>query len=61
MTLAFSDLMFLHQPSAVWAEYDSVGDGSQDFGTHLGDLGGTVCYGQPSGHPMTDGTLPLSR
>lgn len=57
--LPFSDLLFVHGPSDVWAAYGSVGDGASAVSDFLGTMG-SVCYGEMAGWPMTAGTLTLS-
>ena len=37
--LPFTDLLFIHQPSNVWANYDNVGDGSKSIATFIADIG----------------------
>ena len=54
--VAFSDLLFVHEPSGVWASYDGVGDGTQDVGTFMSGLASPQCDLE-SGFPMTDGEL----
>ena len=55
----FRDLMFLHYPSGVWAGYDDVGSGANDFGSFVDALGGTRCYGggSPEGYSKSNGSL----
>ena len=54
--VAFSDLLFVHEPSGVWASYDAVGDGTQDVGTFMSNLPFPQCDLE-AGYPMTDGDL----
>lgn len=54
--VAFSDLLFVHEPSGVWASYDAVGDGAQDVGTFMSTLPFPQCDLE-AGYPMTDGEL----
>ncbi|MEM9463656.1 MAG: fibrinogen-like YCDxxxxGGGW domain-containing protein [Myxococcota bacterium] len=58
-TILMTDLLFVHAPSGVWAQYDSVGDGTTDLGTHLGSLPERVCdYAlDDNGVEMSAGTL----
>jgi len=58
--LLFDDLLFVHQPSGIWAAYLGVGDGSQSFADFIGDLGGSVCYDGTDGWDMDTGTLTAS-
>jgi cysteine-rich repeat protein len=52
----FSDLLFVHEPSGVWASYEGVGDGTSDVGTFMSGLPFPQCD-LDSGYPMTDGEL----
>jgi cysteine-rich repeat protein len=52
----FSDLLFVHEPSGVWASYEGVGDGTSDVGTFMSGLPFPQCD-LASGFPMTDGEL----
>jgi cysteine-rich repeat protein len=54
--VAFSDLLFVHEPSEVWASYDDVGDGTSDVATFMTGLPSPQCD-PSSGFPMTDGEL----
>jgi hypothetical protein len=57
----FEDLLFVHAPSGVTAEYDAVGDGTMDFGSHIDSLATLSCDFSMAGngHPLTGGTLTL--
>ena len=57
----FEDLLFVHNPSGVTAEYELVGDGTMDFGSHIDSLASPNCdFGMAgNGHPLTGGTLTL--
>lgn len=57
--LVIEDLLFLHQPSGVWAAYGGVGDGSGSFADLIQAAGGPTCYSLGEGHIMTAGTLVL--
>lgn len=57
--LVFTDLMFHHQPSDVWAAYDRVGDGTLDLASSIEAVGDPTCYEPGDGHAMTAGTLAL--
>lgn len=52
----FSDLLFVHEPSGVWASYDAVGDGTQDVASFMAVLPSPQCD-LAAGYPMTDGEL----
>lgn len=54
--LDFSDLLFVHEPSGVWASYDDVGDGSSDLGTFIAAQPFPQCD-LTSGFPMAAGDL----
>ncbi len=58
--VVFEDLLFVHQPSGVWAEYDGVGDGSGSFAAFLGGLADSLCYVGDDGWAMTAGTLTVT-
>lgn len=51
----FTDLLFVHEPSGVWASYD-VADGTEDVGTFMSGLTTPQCDLE-AGYPMTDGGL----
>ena len=57
----FEDLLFVHAPSNVTAEYAGVGDGTMDLGSHIDSIGELNCdYAMAgNGHPLTGGTLTL--
>jgi len=56
----FEDLLFVHQPSGIWAEYDAVGDGADSFADFLGGIADAVCYTGDDGWVMTAGTLTVA-
>jgi len=56
----FEDLLFTHQPSGEWAEYDEVGDGSGSFADFLAGFSDAECYAGDDGWPMTAGTITVS-
>ncbi len=58
--LIFEDLLFMHQPSGIWAEYDAVGNGTQSFAGFLGTFSDSECYAGDDGWPMTAGTLTVT-
>ncbi|EDM77649.1 hypothetical protein PPSIR1_13890 [Plesiocystis pacifica SIR-1] len=41
--LPFTDVLFVHQPSGVWAHYPGVGDGSKSYGAVIAEFGSPVC------------------
>ncbi len=55
--LPFGDLLFVHEPSTVWAAYANVGDGKQALGQKIAAVGGPVCWTPAQGWPQTAGTL----
>jgi hypothetical protein len=57
--LALTDLLFVHQPSDVWAHYGGVGDGSSSLGEIIAAAGSPVCdYNLGgNGYPLSGGTL----
>jgi hypothetical protein len=57
--VGFADLMFLHQPSGVWAAYDRVGDGTLGLAGFIAGVGDPICYDPGDGYAMTAGTLAL--
>ncbi len=58
--VVFEDLLFVHQPSGTWAEYDEVGDASGSFADFLGGFSDSECYVGDDGWPMTAGTLTVT-
>ncbi len=52
-----SDLLFLHEPSGDWAQYDGVGDGTEDLGSIVGWYGSSYCWAADSGFELTDGSI----
>lgn len=57
-SLPFKDVLFFHQPSGQWAQYNTVGDGKQTFAQKIASVGATpVCYTAAQGFPMTAGTI----
>ena len=59
--LLFEDLLFVHSPSGVTAEYEGVGDGTLDLGSHIDSIASPNCdlSMAGNGHPLTGGTLTL--
>ncbi|MFO7567900.1 MAG: fibrinogen-like YCDxxxxGGGW domain-containing protein [Enhygromyxa sp.] len=55
--LPFTDVLFIHQPSNVWAEYANVGDGTKTMGAFVSSLDSPVCNYEEPGFPLTAGTL----
>ena len=58
--ILFEDLLFVHQPSGIWAAYNGVGDGSEAFADFIGALGESVCYDGSDGWDMSAGTLTVT-
>ena len=57
--VVYEDLLFLHQPSGVWAAYAGVGDGGGTFAAAIEETGAPACYEHGQGYPLTGGTLAL--
>jgi hypothetical protein len=57
--LRFRDVLFVHAPSGVTAEYEGVSDGGRDFGSFLAGIEYPVCSLAlaGNGHALTGGTL----
>jgi hypothetical protein len=60
--LALSDLLFIHQPSAITAIYADVGNGDSTLGEIIQAEGSPVCDFNlgGNGYPLTGGTLTTS-
>lgn len=60
--MPFSDLLFIHQPSNVWAHYANVGDGTTTMSQHVAALASPICDYNLSnqGHALAGGTLTAS-
>jgi hypothetical protein len=61
-TLPAKDILFIHQPSDVWAHYANVGVGMQTLGDIILDAGSPVCdYSLAgNGYQLAGGTLTES-
>jgi cysteine-rich repeat protein len=61
-TLPFTDVLFIHQPSNVWAHYADVGNGAQHMGQVIASWVAPVCDYSLSGngYKMVGGTLTSS-
>jgi len=59
--ILFYDLLFVHAPSGTTAEYEAVGDGTMDLGSHIDAIGDLNCDYSMAGnsHALTGGTLTL--
>jgi hypothetical protein len=59
--ILFEDLLFEHSPSGVTAEYELVGDGTQDLGSFIDSIASPNCdYSMAgNGFPLTGGTLTI--
>ena len=55
--LPVSDLLFVHQPSGIWAAYHDVGDGAQTFEDVLQAVPEGVCETRQWAYPQSAGTL----
>ena len=58
--LPAADMLFLHQPSGVWAGYNGVGNGGQTFADVVADEGPNCYDRNAKGVPLSSGTLSLS-
>jgi hypothetical protein len=58
-TVRFKDLLFVHAPSAVWAAYSGVSNGSSDAAGFMAAISAPVCDLNlaGNGYPVTAGTL----
>jgi len=52
-----TDLLFVHEPSGVWAEYAGVGNGVETFADLVAGAGGPNCLSHGDGYAMASGTL----
>lgn len=61
--LVFQDLLFVHAPSGVWAEYDLVGEGDLDLGQFIGAISEPVCDLDlaDASYEMSGGTLMVGQ
>ncbi len=57
--LKFTDVLFVHAPSSVWAAYHKVGDGKASLAEHINKIGGPVCHKAGTGTPVSAGTLKV--
>lgn len=59
--LRFRDLLFVHAPSGLTAEYEGVSDGTSDLGSFIAGIAYPVCNLAlaGNGHALTGGTLTL--
>ena len=55
--VGMQDLLFVHEPSGVWAAYNDVDSGFEDFGAFSDGFGGQTCYSHGEGFPLSVGTL----
>jgi cysteine-rich repeat protein len=53
----FTDVLFIHQPSNVWAEYVNVGDGTKTMAEFVTSLPSPLCNYEEPGYPLAGGTL----
>jgi len=60
--LPFTEVLFIHQPSNVWAQYAGVSDGVKNMGQRVFETPSPLCdYGLAGqGFPLVGGTLSLS-
>jgi len=59
--LPFSDLLFVHTPSTIWAAYSGTSDSSMDLGSFMADIQEPVCSFElaGNGHEKTAGTMTV--
>ncbi|GEM_PF-2102136 len=57
--MAFTDVLFIHQPSNVWAHYGDVGDGLVNVGSVIGATDSPQCNSNlgGNGYALVGGTL----
>lgn len=57
--MVFRDILTVHQPSGMWAQYDDVSGGNTDLGHFVGAVPSPNCNDELAGNglEMTDGTL----
>ena len=55
--VVFTDLLFVHAPSADWAAYASVADGAEDMGEYIDWWDGTHCWAAGDGYDMSAGSI----
>lgn len=55
----FTDILFIHAPSGVWAAYNNVGDGTTSLGYHITTYPFPNCPTSP-GYLMSSGSLTTS-
>ena len=59
--LPFKDVLFFHQPSGQWAQYNAVGDGKISLAQKVEAVGPTpICYTAAQGYPLAAGTIKAS-
>ena len=58
--MPFRDVLFVHQPSGISAEYEGVSNGQVSMAGFLGSIGHPICdlALAGNGHPLTGGSLP---
>ncbi len=60
--LPFSEILFIHQPSNVWAHYAGIGDGMMSMSEYITSLDSPICDFNLGGNgfPLVGGTLTAS-
>ncbi len=58
-TLPFTEVLFIHQPSNIWAHYAGVGDGATSMSEFIAGLESPICNYDlgGNGYPLVGGTL----
>ena len=61
--LPFTDLLFVHLPSGITAEYEGVDSGIQDFASYMAGINAPACNSSMggNGHALTGGSLVLGQ
>ena len=64
LNVDYTDILFTHRPSNVWAAYHNVGFGNSSLGNFVENFmgGGGVCYGTSgfSGFSLSDGNISVA-
>jgi cysteine-rich repeat protein len=56
----FTDLLFVHAPSDIWAAYHGLGDGTQSLAQHIEGYEETVTWVPGTGFALSAGTLTVT-
>ena len=55
--VGMTDVLFVHNPSNVWASYDSLATGVYGYEAFAQSHADSTCYTHGNGYPMSAGTL----